>query len=192
MSSVSPLLAQQQPLLSQTPTLETERLVLRAPRGSDWPFWCDFWLSDRADHIRDVEPTEALAWRAFGHAIGHWVMRGYGMFIITRRGDNTPIGMAGPWFPAGWPEQEIGWTLWDSTLEGQGYAAEAARAVVNYAFETLGWPTAVSYIAPANQRSAVLAERLGARLDLDAVGPAGHNVRVYRHAIPAPRLEAAQ
>ncbi|MDZ7906879.1 MAG: hypothetical protein U5N10_00645 [Gemmobacter sp.] len=51
---------------------------------------------------------------------GHWVHRGYGMFIWHLKGDDTPLGMTGPWFPETWPEQEIGWTVWNPAAEGKG------------------------------------------------------------------------
>ncbi len=172
--------------LSGTPVLETERLTLRAPVAADWPYWCDFALSDRSRFVRGAEPSEANAWRAFGHMIGHWVLRGYGMFVVSRRGGDIPLGAAGPWFPAGWAEQEIGWTLWSEEAEGQGIATEAARAGRAHAYDTLGWHTAVSYIHPDNAASIAVAERLGASRD-EAAETAGDDVRVYRHPTPEAR-----
>ena len=40
-------------------------------------------LSERSVHVRAAEVTEALAWRAFGHFIGHWVLRGWGNYFKT-------------------------------------------------------------------------------------------------------------
>ena len=171
--------------LANTPVLETERLILRAPRAEDWPAWRDFHLSERARHIGGgADMTARASWRAFGHVIGHWVMRGYGMFVFTLKDDDSALGMAGPWFPEGWAEQEIGWTVWSPAAEGKGYAAEAARAAIRHAFDDLGWETAVSYIDPDNTRSLALAERLGARLDPDAPLPdmgGADAIHIYRH-----------
>lgn len=170
--------------LSPTPVLETERLTLRAPVGGDWPHWRSFHHSDRARFVGggpDQKP--GTAWRAFGHAIGHWAMRGFGMFVFTLKGDDTPIGMAGPWFPESWPERELGWTVWSQAAEGRGLVAEAARAARNHAFTTLGWTTAVSYIDPDNARSIALAERLGAVRDRAAARPPfDAPCLVYRHS----------
>ena len=127
-----------------------------------------------------------------GHIIGHWVLRGWGNFIITRKGDDTALGMTGPWFPAGWPEPEIGWSIWSAEVEGTGIAFEAAQAARDFVFDTLGWETAVSYIVSENTRSIALAERLGAVIDADAPYPfqdnpdhADKTVLVYRHPNPA-------
>jgi len=45
--------------------------------------------------------------------------------------------------------------------EGQGFAAEAALAVRDHAYGTLGFRTLTSLIVPGNTRSIKLAERLG-------------------------------
>lgn len=170
--------------LADTPVLTTERLTLRAPQAGDWPAWRDFAASERARYILDGNTDPAFAWRVFGHAVGHWVLRGFGMFVFTLRGDDRPLGKAGPWFPEGWPEREIGWSIWSADAEGRGFATEAVRAVRDHAFHAMGWNTAVSYIDARNQRSIALAERLGASLDPAARAPShtgDATVLVYRH-----------
>lgn len=169
--------------LAHTPVLETDRLILRAPEPGDWPHWRPFYGSSRAQYIGGPLGADK-AWRAFGHFIGHWVMRGFGSFVVTRRGDNTPIGSVGPWFPEGWPEREIGWTIWDPAVEGTGIAFEAASAARDFAYTQLNWDGAVSYIDAPNTRSIALAERMGAKLDPDARAPdveGDKTVLVYRH-----------
>ncbi|MEL7182819.1 MAG: GNAT family N-acetyltransferase [Pseudomonadota bacterium] len=165
--------------LSDTPTLRTERLVLRAPLGSDWPHWRAFHTDMRAQWIGGAKGADG-AWRAFGHVIGHWAMRGFGSFVFHRQGDPTPIGMCGPWFPEGWPETEIGWTLWSGAHEGKGFATEAARTTMAFARDRLGWHSAVSYIHPDNAASMAVAVRLGATRDETAARPHANDV-VYRH-----------
>jgi len=173
--------------LDPTPVLQTTRLTLRAPLGSDWPHWRSFMASDRARFIGggSPEPKPGASWRAFGHVIGHWAMRGFGMFVFTLKGDDTPLGMVGPWFPDGWPERELGWSAWSEAVEGRGFVSEAVIAARHHAFTTLGWTTAVSYIDPDNARSIALAERVGAIRDRAAPTPPFDTpCRVYRH--PAP------
>lgn len=174
------------PVLAHTPVLATERLTLRAPGPQDWPAFAAFMTSPRSAFIRPAEIDEGKIWRAFGHVIGHWVLRGFGNFVFTAKGSDAALGMAGPWFLAGWPEREIGWTLWSAEAEGKGYAREAAAAARDHAFRDLGWDTAVSYIDPGNARSIALAERLGACRDDAARHPGDEPCLVYRH----PGLEA--
>lgn len=163
--------------LTGIPRLETERLVLRGPQPGDFEVFAEFAGSARAEHIGGaIEPPQA--WRAFGHLVGHWALRGYGMFILTL--DGHPIGMAGAWNPVGWPEPEIGWSIWDPAAEGKGFAREAALAARGWAYDALGWTTAISLIAPANDRSATLARRLGAMPEREAE-VMGKTAIIWRH-----------
>lgn len=171
------------PHLAGTPVLTTDRLTLRAPVMADWPAWRDFVASDRSRYIGGPL-DEGKAWRAFGHIAGMWALRGYGSFAFTLKGSDAPLGMTGPWYPADWPERELGWTLWTPEAEGKGYAREAAEAARAHAFHDLGWNTAVSYIDPDNARSIALAERLGAWRDDTAAYPGDRPCLVYRHPTP--------
>lgn len=177
------------PHLADTPVLTTKRLTLRAPRMEDYPAWEAFFASDRARFIGGPGPVRT-AWRSFAHVVGMWALRGFGSFIFTEKGSETPLGMSGPWYPVGWPEPEIGWTVWSAEAEGRGFAFEAATAARDFARRTLGWSRPVSYIDPGNARSVALALRLGCALDPAAKypDPDDHPVSVYRH--PAPETLA--
>jgi RimJ/RimL family protein N-acetyltransferase len=166
-----------------TGALSTARLTLRPPEAADWPAYRAYRLSPRST-IPDAD--EEIIWTLFAAFFGHWALRGFGRFIAVRRDTGAAIGHFGPFFPAGHPERELTWTLWDAACEGQGYAAEAAAACRDHAFAALGWETAVSYIAPGNTRSQALAARLGAAPDPAAPLPPGGGVQVWRHH-PAPR-----
>ena len=172
--------------LSDTPTLRTDRFTLRAPVATDWPAWCAFHTSERARFVGGTGET-TTAWRSFGHFVGHWVLRGFGSFVIQTHDDPAPLGSVGPWYPEGWPETEIGWTLWSPEAEGKGIIQEAARAGIDFAFGTLGWSQAVSYIEPGNTASIRVAERLGATRDDTAPNPFDDNTLVYRHPVPGAR-----
>lgn len=175
--------------LTGAPVLETERLTLRAPEPADYPVWEAFYGSPRARYIGGPGGVRA-AWRGFCHVAGMWALRGYGSFILCEKGSNAALGMVGPWHPADWPERELGWTIWVPEAEGKGFAYEAALATRAYAYDVLGWDTAVSYINSENARSIALAERMGARRDPGAAVPP-HSAEdpaiddlVFRH--PAP------
>lgn len=172
--------------LSGTPVLHTARLTLRAPVAADWPHWQAFAASPRAAFVGG--PLDAgRAWRAFGHVIGMWVLRGWGSFVFHLKDSPQPLGMCGPWQPFDWPEPELGWTVWSPEAEGRGLAFEAVTAARAHAFGTLGLTTAVSYIDPENARSIALATRLGARRDPQAATPAVFEkpAFVFRHGAPA-------
>jgi hypothetical protein len=102
----------------------------------------------RPRRLRPLRPDldEGKVWRAYGHVVGHWVLRGFGSFVYCLKGTDRAIGHCGPWFPAGWPEREIGWTVWDAAAEGKGFAFEAARA-------TVPTPSAISAGTPPSATS---------------------------------------
>ena len=160
--------------------LETNRLTLRKPGPQDTDRAIAFFTGDRAQYVGGPY-TAGKAWRHFASEIGHWDILGFGMWAFCLKGTDTALGLAGPWCPIDWPENEIGWLTFDGG-EGHGYAYEAADAALTHAFGTLGWSTAVSYVDADNARSVALAERLGASLDPDAVQPKPeHPCLIYRH-----------
>jgi len=172
----------------QTPTLETERLILRAPKPSDSDAFIKAYAADRMKWAGGPK-TAKEAWRLLGLEIGHWVLRGFGMFVVTLKGEDHPRGIVGHWFPHGWAEKEVGWVLLNPEDEGKGIAREAAETCLAHAFGPLGWDTAVSYIHPDNAASISLAERLGAKLDADAPLPEVDGpCLVYRHPRPEGML----
>lgn len=174
--------------LSGIPQLETERLVLRGPQTADFEPWAECAASDRARFIGG--PLDrGLAWRGFCHMTGHWLHRGYSMFVFADKATGAPLGMAGPWFPEGWPEPEIGWTIWSRKAEGRGLAFEAATAARRWAYETLGWTTAISLIAEGNARSAALAARMGAHLESTRPDQIHGQVQTWRHPGPDQVLQ---
>lgn len=170
------------PSLANTPVLTTQRLTLRAPCPGDAAAFVAYFASERSQ-FTGGPMTARHAWNFFATEIGHWVMRGFGMFVVTCKGDDTPLGIVGHWYPNTWPEREIGWVLFDAAHEGQGIAFEAAQVCIAHAYDVLGWDTIVSYIAPENAASIALAERLGAAHDTTATPlPGDTPCLVYRHA----------
>jgi RimJ/RimL family protein N-acetyltransferase len=167
-----------------TMRLETERLILRRPVAADYDAFRAFAAAGGLRHIYGTL-TEGQVFRSFATELGHWEMLGFGMWTVTFKGSDQAVGLVGPWRPADWPENELGWMIYGNA-EGKGIAQEAATAARADAYARLGWKTAVSYIAPENLRSIRLAERLGAVLDPSAKTPAPDKpCLVYRHPAPA-------
>ena len=169
--------------LAGVPVLRTDRLTLRGPETADFDAFAAYFASDRS-RFTGGPLTRELAFRAFGHLIGHWPMRGYGFFVAEARETGRPIGMIGPYFPEGWPEPEIGWTIWDPASEGQGLAREGALAVRRFAYDVLGWTTAISLIDPANDRSIALARRMDCRPDGNFTHERYGLCHIWRHPGP--------
>lgn len=173
--------------LSGAPTLTTERLTL-APLGpEDAAPLAAFYASERSRFVGGILTTE-MSWRALAGEIGHWTLKGFGRWSVRLTASGEIIGMVGLWEPLGWPEREIGWDLYGGH-EGQGYATEAGRAARQYAYDTLGWETAISLVADGNDASARVAQRLGCRQDGRFTHERFGAMSVWRH--PAPHEVAA-
>ncbi|WP_425100823.1 GNAT family N-acetyltransferase [Tropicibacter sp. S64] len=160
------------------PVLETKRLVLRGPKPEDYSAFKATFASYRSRFMGG--PLNAYeTWMLYASEIGHWEIRGYGMWMVHLKETEETVGMAGGWFPAKWPEREIAWIIWPDKA-GKGYALEATDRVRRYFYTEGGWETAVSYIDPKNLDSIRLAERLGCAKDHAAPSVDGNDA-VYRH-----------
>ncbi len=170
------------------PVIETQRLQLRGPAPEDYPDFKATFASYRSRFMGG--PLNAYeAWMLYAAEIGHWEIRGFGMWMIHDRATGETLGMAGGWQPAKWPEREIAWIIWPQK-SGRGFALEATHAVRRHYYEDQGWAGAVSYIDPKNLDSIRLAERLGCVKDKQAPSIDGSDA-VYRHPSP-DRLHSGQ
>jgi len=143
------------------PTLETERLLLRAWKPADFEAHARIMADPDVTRYLTGEPMARNdAWRGMAGIVGHWVLRGYGRWAVERKSDSAYIGNAGLWNPEGWPALEVGWTF-GKEYWGQGYASEAGRAAMNYAFLTQDIDRLISVIDVGNVASQNVAKRLG-------------------------------
>lgn len=163
----------------EIPTLETERLILRAHTLDDIPAEIAFFETDRSEGVGGPLPAEQV-WRGVATMAGHWALRGYGFWAIEDKETGDYLGRAGLWYPHGWPEPELGWTLMQNA-EGRGIAFEAALRAREYAYDVLGWTTAISMMRINNTRSIALAERMGATLDGEFEHVRFGPCYIYRH-----------
>ena len=143
-------------------SLETERLRLR-------PF-CQDDLDQYAAIVADPETMtfmggprdRARAWADIAWCLGHWTLRGYGLWAAEETASGALVGRIGLLNPEGWPGLEVGWLVarrhWS-----RGLATEGARAALAYAFDTVGAEHVLSLIRPDNAASIRVAEKLGER-----------------------------
>jgi RimJ/RimL family protein N-acetyltransferase len=161
----------------RAPTLETERLRLRAFRRGD----VDDYAALHADPevMRFIgEPWDrGRSWRHLAFLLGHWPLGGSGMWAVEHRETGAFLGKIGFSEPEGWPGCELAWCLarrhW-----GFGYATEGARTALDYAFTVLKKDRVISLIEPGNFASIRVAERLGQSLQ-GRSGVLGRNHLVY-------------
>lgn len=142
--------------------LETDRLRLREMTMND------------ADHVMEILgdpiamryypstfPREvALQWITMNRE--YYVNHGAGMWACELKEDGVFAGLCGiiPQTVDGVEEKEIGY-LFVRKYWGRGLATEAARAVMDYGFLTLGLNRLIATIYHQNAPSVKVAERLG-------------------------------
>jgi RimJ/RimL family protein N-acetyltransferase len=165
-------------------SVETPRLLLRPFCNADLDAYAA--MSADAEVMRYIGNGDTLGrdmvWRQMAGFLGHWVLRGHGMWAIEERASGRLIGRVGFLNPEGWPGAELGWLLARDAW-GQGYATEAARAALDCGRRELGLGELISLIRPDNQRSAALVARLGAARE-KSIDFLGGQVDVWR--LPPP------
>lgn len=149
--------------------LSTDRLILRTWKSADVPLMAEIssdpLVMEYFPYTQDFSATEL-----FVHRINeHFEKYGYGLYAIEIKNTGEFIGFVGlnhpsfeiPGFTArGLPIVEIGWRL-SSSHWGKGYATEAAKAVLNYAFSELKLEEIISFTVPANLKSRRVMEKIG-------------------------------
>ena len=100
------------------------------------------------------------AWRHMAFLVGHWELLGYGYFAAEEKASGRFIGRIGFANPEGWPGFEVGWTI-APEFQGQGFATEGGRFLLQYAFSEMGKGHVISVIHPDNKPSIRVAEKLG-------------------------------
>lgn len=153
--------------------IETPRLILRPPILEDLPYFtamrADFERSEHAGGGLDA----AGAWTRFATIVGCWQLYGFGMFSVIIKETGEWIGTIGPVNMYSWVGQEFGWATIASAAN-KGYAYEAARAALDWAFENLEFDEYVHTISPGNNPSINLARKLGAKSQGSVILPAPH------------------
>ena len=164
------------------PVLSTQRLTLRAFEDDDLDAWAAIVGDEETARYIGGVRDRSEAWLRMATYHGHWVLRGYGQWAVVAEGSGRCVGRCGLWFPEGWPELEVGWTL-SREVWGRGYATEAGRAAIEWGRSSLGLTRIASCIVPGNDRSIAVAERLGMAFDRTAEFPDGGEAAVYAMAL---------
>ncbi|MBV8688426.1 MAG: GNAT family N-acetyltransferase [Alphaproteobacteria bacterium] len=154
-------------LVRAAPTLETERLRLRAYSAGD----LDAQAAAMADpgvvtHLGGKPFSREETWRKMLAAPGLWALLGYGYWLVERKADGLYLGQIGfadfkrDMRPSIEGLPEMGW-IFAPHAHGQGYAAEAGRRALAWADEALAGREIPAIISHANAPSIRVAERIG-------------------------------
>lgn len=168
------------------PAITTSRLLLRRWRSDDVePFAA---MSSDPEVMRYIGSGDTRTREQAAAAIlafeSVWDEKSYGLFAVELLGSNQLIGFTGLAEPAFLPEimpaVEVGWRF-TRQCWGNGYATEAARAVLDFGLVEVGISEIVSIHQVGNDASARIMQKLGMRFDRETIDQTcGRLVRVYR------------
>ncbi len=148
------------------PVLETERLVLREWRDTDVNAYARICADPEV--MRFMLPARGLSHAEAAYDVQglreHWARHGFGHWAVEEKAGGALAGRTGLKRHPDWtldPENtEVGW-LYARRFWGQGYASEAAKAAVGFAFEELESPEVISIALPQNLASRRVMEKVG-------------------------------
>jgi len=146
-----------------TTELTTTRLRLRPWRDTDRPAWAALNADPAVREFLGGTLTRAESDARLDSFQAALTERGWGWWALELTATGELIGMAGldpvdEEVPV--DGIEIGWRLARAHW-GHGYATEAARAVLAFAFDTLALPEVLAIAALGNTRSHQVMTRLG-------------------------------
>ena len=151
----------------KAPRIETERLLLRQWRKEDFrPYHSIVSHPEVHRHFGPNPMSAEDAWRRLTAAAGGWQFMGFGTWAVEDKASAKLLGNVG--FFNAWrdlepefgEEPEMGWIMAAET-HGKGMASEACKAALQWAHANLRPTPMWAIIAPANEASIKLAERLG-------------------------------
>lgn len=147
--------------------LETERLILREGTESDADVAFLLELLNSKGFIegiadRGVRTMEQSRDYMRERLMGSYAQYGFGMWMVTPKGETPPIGLAGLVRRDILPHVDVGYAFLEHAW-GKGYAEEAARGVLQYAQGPLGLGTICAIINPSNLASRRVLEKIGLR-----------------------------
>lgn len=142
--------------------LETERLIIRPTNTND--------VSKIHEMLSDEETMKYFVEGVYSkQKVFEFINRNQKEthhFTILLKSSNRIVGKLSynPWFMK--RTKEIGWIIF-KTAEGNGYATEAARAIIQFAFEKEKIHRLIATCQPENTASLRVCEKLGMKLEGD-------------------------
>lgn len=154
--------------------LTTTRLLIRQVHIGDHAAMCRVFCDPEVMRYGDGAQSEVWVQGWLSTTLERYYREwGFGPYAVAAQAQQAVIGYCGLFFFAdinGRPEIELGYRL-ERAAWGQGYATEAARAVRDYAFQTLQISRLIALIDPANTASVRVAAKIGMRYEQEALLP---------------------
>jgi RimJ/RimL family protein N-acetyltransferase len=142
------------------PRLTTPRLLLREYRPADFDAYAESMADPETAKFLGGTVDRRTSWRMFLAATGSWPLHGAGWWALEVRETGEVVGEVGVFVREAAPDFEIGWNLYRRFWR-QGFAIEAARAALDFAFEGHRAKRVIAHIESANRASVAISEKLG-------------------------------
>ena len=142
--------------------ITTKRLRLRHFRKGDIETYTEMMGDDKIARWfpKGVGYTHEEAQKSFDNILSHWNKHGFGLWAITRRENSCLIGRCGLNYIPETSEVEIDFVL-ESRYWKKGYATEAAKASLYYAFRILALDRIIALAKPENSASLRVFKKIG-------------------------------
>ncbi|EOQ29205.1 MULTISPECIES: GNAT family N-acetyltransferase [Bacillus] len=164
--------------------LETERLVLRWFEIKDAPFilelvndpaWIQF-IGDKG--IRNLEDAQKYI---LNGPVDMYNKMGFGLYLVERKEDLTPLGMCGLIKRDSLEDVDIGFAFLEK-FRSKGYGYESASAVIEYGVQQLGLKRIVAITTIDNINSGKLLEKVGLRFE-KIISESGENLKLFGYNV---------
>jgi RimJ/RimL family protein N-acetyltransferase len=157
--------------------IETQRLRLRRVTPDDAAFVLE--LLNEPAYIRNIgdrglRSVDDAARYIVERFMASYEEHGFGLYAVERKEGGAPLGISGLVRRASLPHVDIGYAFL-SRHWGQGYAVEAAQAVLQHARHDLGLKRLLAITAPDNEPSMALLRKIGLRFEKLLTLPEGES-----------------
>jgi RimJ/RimL family protein N-acetyltransferase len=166
--------------------LTSERLITRYLTLEDIPIWEEFFEDEEAVeflglHLLGVKSNLEISTHMIEKQLARYAENRYGLQALIDKSTNEFIGLCGLLAQEvdGVNEIEVGYHILKKYWK-QGYAAEAAKLFIDYAFEHDLNSSVVSVIDVDNFKSRRVAEKNGLKIDKQTKWLDEEDVYIYR------------
>ncbi|MED2838401.1 GNAT family N-acetyltransferase [Bacillus wiedmannii] len=160
--------------------LETERLVLRWLDIKDAPFilelvndpaWIQFIGDKRIKNLDDAKKY------ILNGPVDMYNKMGFGLYLVERKEDFTPLGMCGLIKRDSLEDVDIGFAFLEK-FRSKGYGFESASAVIDYGVQNLGMKRIVAITTIDNINSGKLLEKVGLQFE-EIISDSGEDLKLF-------------
>ncbi|MBG0964681.1 GNAT family N-acetyltransferase [Bacillus sp. SRB1LM] len=164
--------------------LETERLVLRWFDIKDAPFilelvndpaWIQFIGDKRIKNLDDAKKY------ILNGPVDMYNKMGFGLYLVERKEDLTPLGMCGLIKRDSLEDVDIGFAFLEK-FRSKGYGFESASAVIDYGVQKLGLKRIVAITTIDNIHSGKLLEKIGLQFE-EIISDSGEDLKLFGYNI---------